>query len=362
MTEKCSNNWWYNALFISIYKPALDLCAPHTYYTSIDFNMFILGLIALYLLVNHRRAGIAFCIAGIVIGNGLLYYYAWFYRITPSVLTINNRAQQVVNYLDVVQMSLYSFFCSYFTGILLADMLKHGFRASLKSRSDHIKWISAIYVTLTVAETTPALHNTFDLLPQSLVPMHIILTRLAFTATITLLVIYLSSSSSGGKDGNNNLSKDMDSSSRRKKDDGDSSPDKRSGDLRKDTAGDRLTSGGSSASPVSSLSQSDDDGDDQNDGMARLRDLSQAMKDFFTSRLMIVLTRLSFSIFMVNYFFIRTDFFTSRVTFEASIYSLVKRVIPYAFFITMSAIVFQLVFVSPSARLRKMLGYRITRN
>ena len=334
VSDKCSRNWWYNPLFISIFFPALDLCAPHTYYCSIDLNMFILGLLAIHLLVRRRWLGIGFCVSGILIGNACLFYFTSLYEVNPSVVMVHASSQKTVDYLDIVQMSLYAFFGSYFIGILLADLLHHGFRVPLRSRWHHAAWIVGIYASLTIAETSTAICNTFDLLPRHLVPLYLVGNRLSFTIFIVLLVTYISSTGASS-------SSQGERSSRKKKDDDDA------GEEEKTSSG--LTSVTGSQAGEREVTR-------------RLRDLSQGVKECLGSRFMLLLTRLSFSIFMVNYFFIRTDFFTSRVPFETSAYPLVKRLIASAFFIFLSAIAFQLAFVAPAARLRKLAGYRVTRS
>lgn len=60
-----------------------------------------------------------------------------------------------------------------------------------------------------------------------------------------------------------------------------------------------------------------------------------------------MLVRLSFSIYMCNYLFIRTDFFTTRKPFYNDLYSYSKRLITTLMILVPWSIVYHLFFIAP---------------
>ena len=67
------------------------------------------------------------------------------------------------------------------------------------------------------------------------------------------------------------------------------------------------------------------------------------------------MTRLTFSLYFVNYFVIRTHFFNSRQTFYRSFYDMTTTVSHVHFTSVIVAFVFHLIFVAPFENLRKKL-------
>lgn len=324
ISNKCGNNWWWNIPLISIFFPALEICAPHTYYASVDLMMFLLGLAVITLLVKKPFLGVLTSTAMMALGVSLMMYYTALFEVPPAVMLNHIRAQKVVDYLDTMQMSLYAFFNNYFLGVLIAYFLKQGFVLKINSAKEHVFWIGLIGLSMILAETSPALHNTFDVIPQSLVPYYIVFNRACFTATITFLVVYAASVTDTGL---------FKAKTKAKKTDSDKNEE-----------------------VLTTPSEVIDD----TDGFSRIKDLCIGMQDAFLSRFATALTRLSFAIFVSNYWFIRSDFFYSRTTFENDYYPVSKRLVVYFFFIIIFACIFHILFVSPIDKLRKKLDYKIT--
>lgn len=60
--DDCAKNWWKNILLIANWNPVLDNCANHTFWSSVDFQLFLLGLLAVFLFLKNTKLGISFCI------------------------------------------------------------------------------------------------------------------------------------------------------------------------------------------------------------------------------------------------------------------------------------------------------------
>ena len=327
---KCSKNWWWNLSMISVFLPALEICAPHTYFTSIDMMLFLLGLIAVTLLVKYPNLGIFFSSGMVTLGLSLMIHYCAVYEIPPAVIMDHIRAQKVVDFLDTIQMSLYSYFHNYFLGLLTAFFLKRGFTLTINSFKDHILWFSLIGLSLALAEVSPALHNTFDVVPQELVPYYLVFNRLCFSAAVTVVVIYGASVA-------------------------DPSP------FRPKEKRETVNPVDEGIETIRKFLPTTQEVVDDTDGLSRIKDLLTGIKDVFGSRFVTAISRLSFSIFICNYWFIRNDFFYSRTPFETNFYPLTKRLISYHFFILLFAVIFHVLFVSPIEKLRKRFNYKITK-
>jgi len=223
-------------------------------------------------------------------------------------------------------MSIYSFFLNFFLGIWTAHNIKHGFKLDLSSSFRHFKWLFLMWLSLMLAEISPALHNTFNALPASLVPFYLVFNRLCFTVAITLLVLYASSLGA--------------------------QPEKS-----------QTVNGESSAKCVGNRApNTEETPSDDTDGISRLKSLFSAFLDVFNSHAATLVTKLSFSLFISNYLFIRSDFFSSRYLLENNIYPFFKRMTSMYASILLTAFVFHLLFIAPLDKLRKKLNYSIRKS
>lgn len=83
--------------------------------------------------------------------------------------------------------------------------------------------------------------------------------------------------------------------------------------------------------------------------------MKTAIGNFFASAPARALTRLSFAIYIANYFFIRTDFFTARHAFPSDWFSISKRQAASMVFVVMTSFLFHMTFVAPFDNLRRLL-------
>ena len=101
--DKCSRTWWKNFLFVSnLWGPSIDIvsliesdksfkyifiqCSGHTFFSSVDIQLFILGFIVIKVLVSYPKIGVAIGAAMIVLGEGLMYYLASVHELTPTIM------------------------------------------------------------------------------------------------------------------------------------------------------------------------------------------------------------------------------------------------------------------------------------
>lgn len=89
LLNKCTNNAWMNFLFIGNMKSAPENCIPHTFYSSIDIQLFIVGLFMVYLLCKKPKVGVLCCFILILVGNVTLYYQISHHLISPVLIERN---------------------------------------------------------------------------------------------------------------------------------------------------------------------------------------------------------------------------------------------------------------------------------
>lgn len=61
-SQICANNWWRNVFFITNWHDVRENCVTHTFWSAIDMQLFLLGLIAVALTVRNVKWGIAFAV------------------------------------------------------------------------------------------------------------------------------------------------------------------------------------------------------------------------------------------------------------------------------------------------------------
>ncbi|KAI1303725.1 hypothetical protein HDE_02217 [Halotydeus destructor] len=191
--HKCTATWWKNLLFINNWFPVIDICAGHTFSTSVDFQLFILGLIATYITVKSAKAGLAFSGLMIIYGWFHIAYNAYYYQTTGSLYVPDPILTEILSYLDNVHMHTAVYIPSFFIGYLAGRILSAGYRLPLSGIRDHIKWIVVVNMLYSVVFIQNILYNGLGLIPHSWAPMQININRTFQTLGSATLFFYLSS-------------------------------------------------------------------------------------------------------------------------------------------------------------------------
>lgn len=225
--------------------------------------------------------------------------------------------EKTVNYLDYVHFGTYSHLSNYFIGVLAAlAVTMDGFLQR------NAKLITVIYNVAVVMSATvhfaPALHNTFGLLPQHLVPLYIVTIKFFYVFYYSFFLFTNINRYQGQKDQKAEVL----------------GPTK-------------------AMNPVTRMLAK---------FMARLNRWMFLAVDYINSapisRLAI---SLSYAVYVCNYSYIRYDFFTSRMGMPLAIntlYSMLNRYIYTLWFSLTLAYFFQLLFVAPFDSLRRRLNLR----
>ncbi|KAI1303712.1 hypothetical protein HDE_02212 [Halotydeus destructor] len=191
--KKCTETWWKNLIFINNWFPAVDVCAGHTYSTSMDFQLFFLGLVATYITVRSVKAGLTFSVTMMIYGWLHTAYNAYKYQITGTLYVPDPIPIGILNYMDYIHMSTPIYIPAYFMGFIVGHYLSTGYRLKLDSIQGHIKWIVGANVPLAIVAGQNTLYNGFRLIPHSWSPMQIIINRTFQTLGGVVYFVYFSS-------------------------------------------------------------------------------------------------------------------------------------------------------------------------
>src|SRR5689334_12087711 len=59
--KNCKAHWLSNLLFINNWNNAIENCVNHTFYSSIDMQLFAIGAVVIYIMQRRRLVGFFLC-------------------------------------------------------------------------------------------------------------------------------------------------------------------------------------------------------------------------------------------------------------------------------------------------------------
>ena len=168
--QKCESNWWYNVLFINNYfLNSIDICGGHSFYSSVDMQLFALGLLALCMFASSSRQGLLFSVAMVVFGTWKVAHSAIKYETAFSLFVVNPVPHKIVEFFHYIHMQTSSYMAAYFVGFLLAyARMKGHMSPTLDKRSHHLAFLLILVVVGQAVNVNAMLRNTLDMYPDSL--------------------------------------------------------------------------------------------------------------------------------------------------------------------------------------------------
>lgn len=192
---KCSANWWRNLLFANnVFGDgfgAVDICGGHTFWSSVDFQLFVVGVCALWLVVRSRTAGIAFMAALCVGANARIAYHAYVYETTTTLFVPDPVSAKIPQYLGLVHMQTAVYLPAYFAGFAFSHALRHAHlisRLRLDSLSAHARFFLMTQAVFLTINMNAAAVNVFRVVPDYLKPVAILVSRNTQTAAFALMI------------------------------------------------------------------------------------------------------------------------------------------------------------------------------
>ena len=344
LLNKCTHNSWMNFFFISnfvtapenvspslpgltqnVYCCTMNLttfsqCVPHTFYSSIDMQLFVIGLLVTAVLVKRARVGILLCFTLILLGNVLLVYFTMNNISSPVLIDAEATREKTVNYLDYVHFGTYSHLSNYFIGMLAAYTVTVDGLLLKNAKIVTILYNVAVLMSGTV-HFAPTLHNSFGILPQHLVPFYIVTIKFFYVFYFSLFLF---------TNVNRYAAKSVETQELKSPKD---------------------------MHPIMKLLM---------ELMVQSnRWIFGALDYLYTAPLFRLVINLAYAVYISNYAYIRYDFFTSRTGMSLSTnmsYSIMTRIVYTLWFVLSFSLLFQLFFVSPFDNVRRRFKNKSDRN
>ena len=177
--NNCQKYWWANVLLIANYFPSLEKCAPQLFYSSVDFQLCIPAVAAILLFRRSYKAGIAFITLIILLCLISTIYIASRFQVIPNYVSRDADVRQRMIFMDYIHLPANTHAPAYFIGFLI------GYKSVTKTQiliSDQLRAFLTYlcYLCTLLAALGPALYNTFQILPLSLVPYYIVIQKLMY--------------------------------------------------------------------------------------------------------------------------------------------------------------------------------------
>ena len=283
LVDKCSKFWWRSVLHIStLFEDPIEICSGHTYSLAVDVQLFAIGIPAVILLAKRPKIGILYSLSWMVFGVTIGYYYVLTQKLTPTMMVARNPSiYELEMFLKYIHMATSGYLFSYFSAMLAAFAVCNGFLDSHARNINHVFWLSSFFFFATIAQYAPILTNYFDIVSREYIPLFVVTVRIIVAIELVFFCTYLALLDLNVKFKEEEEKKKKVS---QETDQTESAPDQ----------------GSSSVTPS--------------------KKQFSCLKAFF---------RLSFSIYMCNYLFIRTDFYTTRHVFYTSLWVYVSLTISF---------------------------------
>jgi hypothetical protein len=295
--KKCSENWLYNLLFVNNYmlRP-VDICAGQSFWTSVDMQLFVIGLIGIYIFAKNETAGICFSISMILFGTLKVAHTAIKYNVPFSMYVVDPSLQQMDDFIHFIHMQIPSYMPAYFAGFLISYARMNGrLHLKVESLTDHAKYLFLTGGLNFLVNVNAMMRNSFGVYPDHMNWLFISLNRvlqLSGSSTIFLYVMALKP---------------------------------------------EAMKSGTEAS-------------DTNNNNQQKQSAPQTTFDPFRT-----LFKLTFPLYICNYLYIRMEFFTRRFLSPSGVFWIIKRLTSSFIFVFAFTIVFHLLLMSPLDEIREYL-------
>ncbi|KAJ6223430.1 hypothetical protein RDWZM_001975 [Blomia tropicalis] len=150
--ESCYNTWWKVPLFISNIRSGPETCQVHTWYLSVDMQLFIMSFFFIILIYKFQRKGVAMLIALAFLICSAISCYFFYYKYVPTILFNNVEERQIYEDMSKVYMPTYYHLTPYMVGIVTGyQLLRAKKQQSQVKRSVNVfLWIFCGLLTISV--------------------------------------------------------------------------------------------------------------------------------------------------------------------------------------------------------------------
>jgi len=310
--QKCTKSWWWNLTFLQNWGPVLDICAGHTFFSALDMQLFVIGLVVISILVRNQRSGLTLMgLLSIIAFSRVAYVasvketYATIYRPWPDT-------SKILDYMDFIHTTTPTYIPIYMFGVAHGLILYHGYRVPTNLFGGgiyfHIVYLALGSVFPAVTGLLNGLYNEYGIITDAMGPALIIANRIIQSTSCCCLLTYYMTVFHPVKKADENESK-------------------------------RTTETPCEPSTSDAIP-------------------SATKKNPETDRVfapVVALCRLSYSLYMSNYLIVKTSFFTSRTLLRLGFHGTISRILSSLMAMIALAFLFHLFVVAPFDNLRRRM-------
>ncbi|XP_049517388.1 O-acyltransferase like protein-like isoform X2 [Dermacentor silvarum] len=139
--SSCRYNWWTNLLNLQNFIHTNNVCLPHTWYSAVDFQLYLISPIFIYLLHRWPRVGMAVC--------GVLVVASTVFSTVFTAVNGVGSVPGVYDYMQDVYMKPYFRIATYLIGILLGHYIVYNKEGiALKKCYECLGWLVCLFCLL----------------------------------------------------------------------------------------------------------------------------------------------------------------------------------------------------------------------
>ncbi|XP_046965866.1 nose resistant to fluoxetine protein 6-like [Vanessa cardui] len=146
-TESCRRRWWSALLHVQNYVKPLDLCLQHTWYLSVDVQLYIISPVVIVWLFGSAMVAWCSLVAGVVITLAISSVYSFMYNYSAAVVN-PRRFDQMGDYFVDYYMNTLPRASPFFIGMLYGYLL-HKFKGrNLRMQKSVVATLWALSIAL----------------------------------------------------------------------------------------------------------------------------------------------------------------------------------------------------------------------
>jgi hypothetical protein len=299
--DDCHENWYRNVFFFTNYNPVMKNCMNHTFWSSIDFQLFILGVFILFVLARSKGFGITLLVvtglADFIITGIIAKVYDTAHAMAAHPISV----EKVIEYVDYIHNQTTNYMFTFVIGLsvgvyVVTGRNKHSFGFGVL--------ILAFILMNISAYATVVFNNFSEYVDRKYIPVFLAIVKITIASGAALGMLFFTATPPSDK--------------------------KKNQESKKIPEGKKVET-------------------------SQQVTLSQIPSTDYGYRLFLMLSRLSTSLYLVNYWYIRYDFFTARAPFETSVMSFFKRFGYSVCFSEILAFFFYTILLAPMDAYRKVL-------
>lgn len=304
--NNCHENWFRNVFFFTNYNPVMKNCMNHTFWSSIDFQLFILGVLVMVVLSRNTVLGILFIVAvgltDFLVTGIVAHVYDTAHAMAAHPITYDS----VIKYVDYIHNQTTNYMFTFVMGMsvgiyVVTGKNKHQFPFPV---------IVFSFIIMNVSAYSTVLYNNYsDYVDRAYIPVYLAVVKILIGSGCALALLFFTATPPSPKKSQTQ-------------------------EIKKTQTPEKETA------------------------ITEAKTMSVVTEEppiDWGYRAFLVVSRLSTSLYLVNYWYIRYDFFTARVPYETSVMSFFKRFGYSVCFSEILAFLFYNILLAPMDAYRKML-------